>query len=224
MTALNNPEICTLIATLTGTPVKRAANKETAVKRFLAAASVSNIDGEAILSRASFADAAEALASAMSPAESPADPVEEIDEPVADDADGIPAFLLKDRPSALDIVSGIEPVVIEPVETKGRGRKAGKLSLKSTGPLVYELKPRKGLVEAPVLRKGETLRADNLIEGGVDAKMIDRLKEGPALHSELCAMLGGWARCDRRLARAAQIAGVKIMATRTGGDIRFEIA
>lgn len=84
----------------------------------------------------------------------------------------------------------------------------------------------KGLATKPRTKKGATLRADGLEEGGVDAILIDAVKAtGGALHSDLCKKVK-WKKCDRRLARAAKIAGIKLKATKVdgGGDIRFEVA
>lgn len=82
-----------------------------------------------------------------------------------------------------------------------------------------------GLAKKPRLSKGAVLRPDGLEKGGVDALLVDAVKrKGGALHSALCKKLK-WKKCDRRLARAAKIAGLKLRASRIdGGDIRFEIA
>lgn len=82
-----------------------------------------------------------------------------------------------------------------------------------------------GLAKKPRLRKGAVIRADGLEKGGVDALLVDALKQkGGALHSVLCKKLK-WKQCSRRLTRAAKIAGINLKATKiAGGDTRFEVA
>lgn len=83
------------------------------------------------------------------------------------------------------------------------------------------VKVRPGLAPTIRIKPGEKVREDGLPEGGIDAKLVDAvLADGGALHSELNA-LTGWKKSDRRLARAAQVAGVTLTKTREGGDTRF---
>ena len=72
-----------------------------------------------------------------------------------------------------------------------------------------------GLARKPRVREGAVIRADGLEKGGVDALLVDAVKQrGGALHSALCKKLK-WKRCGQRLARAAKIAGLKLRATRS---------
>lgn len=121
------------------------------------------------------------------------------------------AILAADEPLAA-MMDALKPAAPKPAEKKLRARRA------ITAPTGGNLAP------APRLRKGETLRADGLIDGGVDALLVDTVKrDGGALHSELCAIVG-WKKCDRRLGRAAEIAGLRLIVAREGRDQRFSIA
>jgi hypothetical protein len=69
------------------------------------------------------------------------------------------------------------------------------------------------------------VRDDGLEEGGPDAILVDAVRQpGGALHSDLCVAVGGWKKCDRRLARAAALVGLTLKSTREGDDTRFEVA
>jgi hypothetical protein len=82
-----------------------------------------------------------------------------------------------------------------------------------------------GLADKPRIRKGAQVREDGLEEGGPDAILVDAVsKPGGALHSQLCVAVGGWKKCDRRLARAAALVGLTLKSTREGSDTRFEVA
>ncbi len=87
------------------------------------------------------------------------------------------------------------------------------------------VKVRAGLADKPRIKKGATIRADGLEEGGPDAILVDAVRQpGGALHSDLCQLVGGWKKCDRRLARAAALVGLTLRSIREGSDTRFEVA
>lgn len=79
-----------------------------------------------------------------------------------------------------------------------------------------------GLSATIKVKGDQKVRADGLPENGIDDYLIDAvLAKGGALHSAMCKKLG-WKRCSRRLARAAEVAKVTLVAEKVGnGDIRF---
>ncbi len=135
-------------------------------------------------------------------------------------AGGIPegSTALADAAKALD--AGVEAApVAEPAEPEAKpAKRRAKAEAKTvTVPA--------GLADKPRVRRGAVIREDGLEEGGPDAILVDAVRQpGGALHSDLCQLVGGWKKCDRRLARAAALIGVQLKATREGDDTRFEAA
>jgi hypothetical protein len=124
--------------------------------------------------------------------------------------------------AAADPVAALQ-AALNPAPVAAKAPKAPKPA-KEKAPRPPRSFTRTGLAAAPRIKKSETLRADGLVDGGVDAILIDAVKRGNgALHSELCEMVG-WKKCDRRLRRAADISGVKLIVAREGKDHRFSVA
>jgi hypothetical protein len=233
MTTLTTLQIATLTAQVTGdAQPKRAANKEAAIKRFSNALDAAGIEpsrrrlivtdvlnasdfpGASAILRAFLATKPDAAAENTVDTSGLAEAAAESD---AEDA----AAEWADKEAARRAGRRATLRVIEGTAAAEKPKRASKAELDHLFTNPRAVTPRPGLAETIRVKPGEKVREDGLPEGGIDAKLVDAvLADGGALHSELNAMTG-WKKSDRRLARAAQVAGVSLTMKREGNDVRF---